>query len=135
MQQVQQCNKCQNPLILLGSFVAKMLHSMQQERVYSPTGDYIMKATPEQIQIEREYQTDLWVLRKDFYNPEESEQFWSALIEAVDVIHEKYKSDYVDQMLLVCVDDIEHRFKKSINSPFIAKEPLKEVYRRLTKER
>lgn len=49
--------------------------------------------------------TDFWGFQKTWINTRD----WSGLNEASNVLHEKYHNDYLDQLILVCADDIERR--------------------------
>lgn len=72
-----------------------------------------MKINKEDIEKEREIQQDVWSLRKDNYYGEDSDNFWNVLYDKVNQISEKYHSLYVDNMLIVCVEDIEARYNRS----------------------
>ena len=49
--------------------------------------------------------TDFWEFQKTWINTRD----WSGLVQASNVLHEKYHNDYLDQLILVCTDDIERR--------------------------
>ena len=49
--------------------------------------------------------TDFWEFQKIWINTRD----WSGLVQASNVLHEKYHNDYLDQLILVCADDIERR--------------------------
>ena len=49
--------------------------------------------------------TDFWEFQKTWINTRD----WSGLVQASNVLHEKYHNDYLDQLILVCADDIERR--------------------------
>lgn len=93
-----------------------------------------MKAGKEEFADEIAINKDIMSFRKAFYVPEDAEEFWAELIKAADVLHEKYNSMFVDQLILVNIDDIERRWKTSIGNPFVDKDPLKTVYERLKKQ-
>lgn len=55
---------------------------------------------------------EFWVLTQKFYAPEEGDEYWAALIEAVDVFYEKHKSVSLSKKLLFAlVDDLEERMR------------------------
>lgn len=49
--------------------------------------------------------TDFWEFQKTWINTKD----WSGLVQASNILHEKYHNDYLDQLILVCADDIERR--------------------------
>ena len=89
----------------------------------------------EDILEEQQFFGDLWNYRKKHYNGEEPQEFWAALIDDAEAISRKYKNDYLDQMLLVCVDDVENRFKLATGNKYYEPDMLTVVYERLKKRR
>ena len=65
-----------------------------------------------EIPNEQSFMSDYWNFRKQFYYGEESEEYWEALVNETDRLSKKYNSVYVDNILIVCVNDIEIRYKK-----------------------
>lgn len=59
--------------------------------------------------LESKFMSDYWQFRKTFREPVNEESFWSNLVQASNVLHEKYHNDYLDQLILICADDIERR--------------------------
>lgn len=49
--------------------------------------------------------TDFWEFQKTWINTRD----WSGLNQASNALHEKYHNGYLDQLILVCADDIERR--------------------------
>ena len=94
-----------------------------------------MKAEKEEFAYEILINKDLMSFRKAYYVPEDAEEYWSELVKAADALHRKYNNLYVDQQILVCVDDIERRWKITTGNPFLDPDPLKTVYERLRKKR
>ena len=92
-----------------------------------------MKAGKEEFANEIAINKDIMSFRKAFYIPESADEFWEELVKAADALHRKYNNLYVDQQILVCVDDIERRWKIEVENPFIDHDPLKTVYERLRK--
>ena len=74
-----------------------------------------MKATKEDIDRERELQTDIWCYRKRFYNPEDSEEYWNDVVSVATEIGKKYNNDpYVKDMLTACAMDFDRRFREKM---------------------
>lgn len=65
-----------------------------------------------EIPNEQSFMGDYWNFRKQFYYGEDSDEYWEALVAETDRLSKKYNSAYVDNILLICVDDIEIRYKK-----------------------
>lgn len=59
--------------------------------------------------LESKFMSDYWQFRKTFREPVNEESFWSNLVQASQELHDKYHNDYLDQLILVCTDDIERR--------------------------
>lgn len=85
------------------------------------------KINQEEIAAEREAQTAVWEFRKKNYHAENDGQFWSDLCDETDAISNKYKSIYVDMLLLACVADIEIRYMKEKGTPVDSVERLKRI--------
>ena len=83
------------------------------------------------IPTEQKFMGDFWNFRKSYYSPEESDDYWTALIDAATALSEKYKIEYLDQMILVCVDDIEQRYKKQSGSRYVCRDVVKRTYDRI----
>ena len=66
----------------------------------------------------------------EFYKKYHSAPDWESLIRESDELSAKYKSGFLDQLILVCVDDIDRRYMASINKPWKS-DPLSLVYERL----
>ncbi len=68
-----------------------------------------MRIQSQDLQNEKDIMTDYWSFRREWYNMEKTDEYYSGLIQASNVLHEKYHNDYLDQLILVCADDIERR--------------------------
>ena len=68
-----------------------------------------MKATKEEFDLELLMYKDMMSFRKAYYTPEDDEVYWAAVVEGAEQLHRKYNNNFMDQMLLVCADDIERR--------------------------
>ena len=68
-----------------------------------------MRIDTEHLKLEKEIMTDYWSFRREWYSMEKTDEYFSGLVQASNVLHEKYHNDYLDQLILVCADDIERR--------------------------
>jgi len=87
-----------------------------------------------EIPVEQQFFGDLWNYRKKYYRGEDRDEFWSMLVDDANQLSKKYNNGYFDQMLIVCVDDIERRWKITTGNPFINPDPLRTLYEKLRKE-
>lgn len=62
---------------------------------------------------EKVIQVELWNFRKKYFHGEDSDDYWRKIIEESDRISRKYNSPYVDNMLIICIEDIETRYRES----------------------
>lgn len=92
-----------------------------------------MQINGKDFELERQLQTELWNFRKRFYYGEDKEVYWNSLINEADKLSKKHKSDYLDRMLLVCIDDIEDRWKQSTGNPYRSPDLVTALYERLKK--
>lgn len=63
--------------------------------------------------------TEEWMMFKDFYEicqkyfePENSIEYWNALIAEISIFNEKYKSDFATQLCVALFNTMEHKFEK-----------------------
>lgn len=68
-----------------------------------------MRIDTEHLKLEKDMMTDYWSFRREWYNMKKTDEYLSGLVQASNVLHEKYHNDYLDQLILVCADDIERR--------------------------
>ena len=88
--------------------------------------------TVDEIPDEQRFMAELWAFRKKFYYGEDRDSFWSELIDTAEVLSQKYKNRYLDQLLIVCADDIDRRYReKRGTAP--ESDPVKKLYERLRK--
>ena len=91
-----------------------------------------------QIPEEKTFMSDFWDFRKKYYQPEESDDYWTELDNAANKLSKKYEdteiSDYVDQMIIVCVFEIAERWKKQTGSKYVSKDILTQTYNRLKRK-
>ena len=90
-----------------------------------------MKAGKEEFANEIAINKDIMSFRKAFYIPEDSEEYWAELDKAADALHKKYNCLFVDQLILVNVDDIERRWKIATGNPYLDPDPLKTMSEKL----
>lgn len=85
--------------------------------------------------IESKFMSDFWQFRKAFRDPVNKEEFWEDLNNKAEELHRKYNNRYLDQLILVCVDDIDERSRANKMIPEHTKEQLlKRLMDRLVKE-
>jgi len=65
-----------------------------------------------EIARERRFMNDYWVFRKKFYEPQKENSYWMDMINAANELMEKYSNDYLNGLVLTCIDDLEHRFAR-----------------------
>ena len=60
--------------------------------------------------FESAFMADYWNLRKRICNPEDTDVYWNDVVRSTSDLAAKYGNDeYVEQILMVCVDDIQRR--------------------------
>ena len=62
----------------------------------------------------REYHTiitDCWQLFKKYSTPSADEKFWTALAAEVNILYEKYESNFAEDIALAVMNEIERRYK------------------------
>lgn len=85
--------------------------------------------------LESKFMSDFWQFRKAFRDPVDKEEFWENLVNESEKLHQKYNNRYLDQLILVCVDDIDERSSANKMIPEHTKEQLlKKLMNRLLKE-
>ena len=65
-----------------------------------------------------EFFGELFNFRKKFYLPEDNQSYWNELIEETNKLSEKWNSEYVDGMLVLCVDEIDKRYHETHGTQF-----------------
>ena len=64
---------------------------------------------------EEEYRfiLDFWSLRKQFYTPEDTDEYWSSLCNSANDLSVKYGNNpYFNSLINACVNDIDRRYRK-----------------------
>jgi hypothetical protein len=91
--------------------------------------------TASEIPEEQRFMSDFWNFRKAFYQPEDSDDYWRALIDEVDLIAEKYgMNGFFTSLLLAVVDDLEYRYRQNEGKE-PKYDPLDTVYERIMRKR
>ena len=93
-----------------------------------------MQISYEEYEVEIQFHTDLWNFRKKYYHGEDRNGFWEELINSFEALHKKYGNSYFDQLLLVCVNDIERRWKTAAGNPYLDPDPLQTLYETLRRK-
>ena len=86
------------------------------------------------IDIERAYMNDYWSFRKKYYEVQDSDEYWTAVIRESDALIRKHDcDDYLKALVLVCVDDLERRYRQEFPKRNIYKpgEVATTVYNRI----
>ena len=55
--------------------------------------------------------TDYYKIYQDFYEPEDNDEYWDALIHAVDEFHKKYKTKFAKDLVLAYLNSREELYK------------------------
>lgn len=94
------------------------------------------RAEGSEIPKESEMMNDFWKFRKDYYWPEDTEEYWDRIMDAADRLSKKHKSEYMDELLLICVYETEQRFMKTVPDGITLKpgRQLDNLYSRLKKK-
>lgn len=70
--------------------------------------------TAKEIPEEQMFFTDLWNLRKKYYTPEDSDDYWSSMINEFTELRVKYEKVSISyKMILLIIDDLEMRYKEN----------------------
>ena len=52
---------------------------------------------------------DLWKFEKKYYCPQSMEEYWKDMNEDLEKLRCRHNSELMNQLLIVCLDDIERR--------------------------
>lgn len=67
----------------------------------------------ERRKFESSFLNDYWSFRKEHYEPVDTDEYWTTVVQKIDEIAKKYKLDkYVQEILLVVVNDLELRVRQ-----------------------
>ena len=78
---------------------------------------------------------DVWDFLKKFYTAKDDDAFWEELYKAEIELSKKHKSLFMDNLLIVCIDDIETRFNQSQNRPVDELEHFRHIVHVLERDR
>lgn len=68
--------------------------------------------TSKDIPLEFQMFGELFNLRKEFYIPEDNDEYWAKVMDSFDTLYEKYPTNYCSDLALVTVKDLENRYKR-----------------------
>lgn len=68
--------------------------------------------TSKDIPLEFQMFGELVNLRKEFYIPEDSDEYWVKVVASFDALYEKYPTDYCRDLVLATVKDLESKYRK-----------------------
>lgn len=68
--------------------------------------------TSKDIPLEFQMFGELFNLRKEFYIPEDNDEYWEKVVTFFDTLYEKYPTDYCRNLALVTVKDFEDKYRK-----------------------
>lgn len=57
---------------------------------------------------------ELFNLRKEFYTPEDNDEYWKKMFASFDALCRKYPTEYCKDLALATVKDFENRYKAVI---------------------
>lgn len=71
-----------------------------------------MKVTAKDIPDEAAFFQELWAIRKEYYIPEERNEYWDELISKIEDIKNRHPNNaFIEGCLLTLARDCEMRFK------------------------
>lgn len=86
------------------------------------------------IEILAEFMNEFWEYMKKYHDPVDDESFWETLVKEGEALGNKYGNYFAKGMIMVCVDDIERRWKEQTGSRYIKSILLDTLYERLRKQ-
>ena len=92
-----------------------------------------MKASKEELKKEVEMFKDLLSFRCKYYHPEDTDEFWSTVLDESEALHEKYNNMFLSQAILCCIHDIDERSPTVINGGHSKRKLLEMTMDRLLK--
>ena len=70
--------------------------------------------TAKEIPEVQQFFTELWNLYKKYYIPEDSDDYWSSMINEFTELRVKYEKVSISyKMILLIIDDLEMRYKEN----------------------
>lgn len=67
--------------------------------------------TSKDIPTEFQMFGELFNLRKQFYIPEDSDEFWENAMNSFENLYKKYPTEYCRELVTATVNDIERRYR------------------------
>lgn len=62
---------------------------------------------------EHRFILDFWNFRKQFYTPEDIDDYWQELVNAADDLSQKYENKkYYQDLIISCCTDIDKRYRE-----------------------
>ena len=77
-----------------------------------------MRKNLKSTDIEFQMFSDYYTIYKDFYEPEESDEYWKALIQATDDFCKKYPSKFAQDIVMAYLESREVMYK-SLKKPLL----------------
>lgn len=69
--------------------------------------------TAKEIPEEQKFFTELWNLRKKYYIPEDSDEYWNSVVNDFTELKDKYRGASISyRIILLIIDDLELRYKE-----------------------
>ncbi len=69
--------------------------------------------TAKEIPEEQKFFTELWNLRKKYYIPEDSDEYWNSVVNEFTELKYKYRGVSISyRIILLIIDDLELRYKE-----------------------
>ncbi len=69
--------------------------------------------TAKDIPEEQKFFTELWNLRKKYYIPEDSDEYWNSVVNDFTELKDKYRGVSISyRIILLIIDDLELRYKE-----------------------
>ena len=77
-----------------------------------------MRKNLKSTDIEFQMFSDYYTIYKDFYEPEESDEYWQALVQATTDFCNKYKSKFAQDIVMAYLESREMMYK-SLKKPLL----------------
>lgn len=69
--------------------------------------------TAKEIPEEQKFFTELWNLRKKYYIPEDSDEYWNSVVNDFTELKDKYRGVSISyRIILLIINDLELRYKE-----------------------
>lgn len=70
----------------------------------------------EELRQHYEIITDCWKLMKKYHNPDDTDEYWEALIREGQKIYEKYKTEYAKREVLNVIEELDGKSRDNRGS-------------------